>query len=112
MNLTLGKRMVVLGLIVTAGLLTLAALGAFTNYVNQKSAAEVTSRVEEIRIIDRVITSQLILRGVAKDVLVSRDNGYVPDELLATINRSNQTISENLQKLKLLLVSDVIQDQL
>jgi len=98
-SLSIGKKMFLIGIIVTAGLCILGANAYLTESRIQKATAQTMLRSQHIEIVRDIQQKQLALMLDSMDAIVDKDEGKIQADRMASINQHVQHISEKLAEL-------------
>ncbi len=88
MNQSLGKKMLVLGVLVVLGLSFFGVTTIGTNFMVQKKFDVMGERHEQITIVGRMLTSHLHTMLAAMDSIIDKDEGTIHPERRETINKN------------------------
>ena len=99
MNWTVGRKMMLIGLIAVAGLVILEGNSFVTNhYIHRYSQIE-TMRNDQIATVNETLQAHLTLMLNAMDAIIDKDTGDIEKERLDTINQAVVVTEGNLKKL-------------
>ncbi len=106
MNLSIAKKMVLLGGAVMVGIGLMGGISFISNRsIQTSSAIEVTKNLE-IEVINNVLLAQLRLMWAGMDAIVDKDDARIAPDLMALINENVDFINKNLVALEELAETD------
>ncbi len=100
MNLSIAKKMVLLGVVIVVGLGLMETISFFSNRSVQSSSALVTERNSQVEVINNVLQSQLRLMLAAMDSIIDKDEGRIAPARMAVINENVTFITRSLISLE------------
>jgi methyl-accepting chemotaxis protein len=98
-SVSIGKKMFLIGIIVTVGLCILGANSYFTDSRVQQATAQTMLRNQQIQIVRDIQQYQLALMLDAMDSIVDKDEGKIQADRMTSINKNVQHITDRLTEL-------------
>ena len=99
MNWTVGKKMLLAGIVIVVGLAALAANSYRTNSATHSSWVETELRIDQVDLLNKMELELSHLMLAAMDSIIDKDAGKIEEERYKAIAESVAFISANLDRL-------------
>ena len=102
MKLTIGKKMLLMGIGIISGLVIISGISLYTNSVTRKNLAQAAlrnSQLEQCNALKNAVNTLLL---AAMDSIIDKDDGKISDERMALITENIRIVQENLAAVKAL----------
>ncbi len=100
MNLTIGRKMFLIGVVIVLGLLFLTGNAYHTDIVIQDASDQAEQRNQQIGLMNEMIRKHLDLMLAAMDSIVDQHEGQVSEERMAIISEGVKFFQNNLYELQ------------
>jgi len=100
MNLTIGRKMFLIGVVIVLGLLFLTGNAYHTNTVIQDASDQAEHRNQQISLMNEMLQKHSDLMLAAMDSIIDRHEGQISEERLKIIRESVEFFQNNLYELQ------------